>query len=41
MIDGGAHVVPYGLYHAAFLLGGDDAARKKRFAEQALGYTIS
>jgi beta-carotene hydroxylase len=40
MIDGGAHVVPYGLYHATFLLAGDDA-RKKRFAEQALGYTSS
>lgn len=40
LIDGGAHVVPYGLYHATFLLAGDDA-RKKRFADQALGYTIS
>jgi fatty acid desaturase len=38
MIDGGAHVVPYGLHHASFLLAGDDA-RKKRFAEQAAGYT--
>jgi fatty acid desaturase len=40
MIDGGAHVVPYGLYHATFLLAGDDA-RRKRFAEQALGYRSS
>ena len=38
LIDGGAHVVPYGNHHAAFLLAGDDAS-KKRFAEQALGYT--
>jgi fatty acid desaturase len=40
MIDGGAHVVPYGLHHASFLLAGDDA-RKKRFAEQASGYSSS
>jgi beta-carotene hydroxylase len=40
MIDGGAHVVPYGLYHASFLLAGKDA-RKKRFAQQALGYRSS
>jgi fatty acid desaturase len=40
MIDGGAHVVPYGNYHASFLLAGDEA-RRKLFAEQALGYTSS
>jgi fatty acid desaturase len=40
MIDGGAHVVPYGNYHAAFLLAGDDN-RRKRFAEQDSGYKIS
>jgi fatty acid desaturase len=40
LIDGGAHVVPYGLYHASFLLAGDDA-RKKRFDEQDLGYTTN
>jgi fatty acid desaturase len=28
MVDGGAHVVPYGNYHAAFLLAGDDERRK-------------
>lgn len=38
MVNAGAHVVPYGLHHAAFLLAGDDA-RKKIFTEQALGYT--
>jgi len=38
MIDGGAHVVPYGNYHAAFLLAGDDE-RRKHFAEQDSGYT--
>ena len=35
-----AHVVPYGLHHSAFLLAGDDE-RKKRFAEQDLGYTTN
>ena len=38
LIGGGAHVVPYGLHHAAFLLAGDDE-RQKRFDEQAPGYT--
>jgi hypothetical protein len=38
MIDGGTHVVPYGNYHAAFLLAGD-GERRKRFAEQDSGYT--
>jgi fatty acid desaturase len=36
MIEGGAHVVPYGLYHASYLLADD--ARKGRFAAQASGY---
>jgi hypothetical protein len=36
--DGGAHVVPYGNYHAAFLLAGDDE-RRKHFAEQDSRYT--
>jgi fatty acid desaturase len=40
MIDGGAHVVAYGNYHAAFLLAGDDE-RRKRFTEQDSGYTSS
>lgn len=40
LIDGGAHVVPFGNYHAAFLLAGDDA-RQKRFAEQDPGYKNS
>ena len=40
MIDGGTHVVPYGLYHASFLLAGDNT-RQKRFAEQDSGYTSS
>jgi fatty acid desaturase len=40
MIDGGAHVVPYGNYHASFLLAGDEA-RRKIFDEQALGYISS
>jgi fatty acid desaturase len=40
LIDGGAHVVPFGNYHAAFLLAGDDA-RQKRFAEQDPGYKSS
>ncbi|HXN74621.1 MAG TPA: fatty acid desaturase [Candidatus Acidoferrales bacterium] len=38
LIDGGAHVVPYGNHRAAWLLAGNDA-RKKQFAEQAVGYT--
>jgi fatty acid desaturase len=38
MIDGGAHVVPYGNYHAAFLLAGDHQ-RSKHFAEQDSRYT--
>jgi len=33
LVDGGAHVVPYGNYHAAFLLAGDDD-RQRRFHEQ-------
>ncbi len=33
LIDGAAHVVPYGNYHAAFLLAGSDE-RKRLFAEQ-------
>jgi len=33
LVDGGAHVVPYGNYHAAFLLAGDDD-RQKRFDAQ-------
>jgi fatty acid desaturase len=37
LIEGGAHVVPYGFFHAAFLLAGD-ATRRTRFAEQAFGY---
>ena len=37
LIDGGTHVVPYGNYHAAFLLAGDDA-RRKRFDEQDSDY---
>ncbi|HTV59673.1 MAG TPA: fatty acid desaturase [Verrucomicrobiae bacterium] len=37
LIDGGAHVVPYGNYHASFLLAGD-ARRRIRFAEQHMGY---
>jgi fatty acid desaturase len=40
LIDGGVHVVSFGLYYASFLLAGDEA-RKKRFAEQAVGYTNS
>jgi fatty acid desaturase len=36
MIDGGTHVVPYGNYHAAFLLAGDDG-RKKTFRRAGLG----
>ena len=38
LIEGGAHVVPYGNYHASFLLAGP-AQRRIRFAEQHLGYT--
>ena len=38
MIDGGAHVVPYGNYHVTFLLAGDDE-RRKHFAEQDSRYT--
>jgi beta-carotene hydroxylase len=38
LIDGGAHMLPYGYYYASFLLAGN-AARRKRFAEQDLGYT--
>jgi len=38
LIDGGAHVVPYGNYHASFLLAGPPQ-RRIRFAEQHLGYT--
>ena len=37
-IDGGAHVVPYGNHHAAWLLAGDET-RQKEFAQQAAGYT--
>lgn len=37
LIDGGAHVVPYGNYHASFLLAGD-ARRRIRFAGQHIGY---
>jgi fatty acid desaturase len=33
MVDGGSHIVPYGNYHAAFLLAGDDD-RRKRFDSQ-------
>lgn len=40
LIYGRAHVVPYGNYHAAFLLAGDDA-RQKRFARQDPAYQIS
>lgn len=38
LVDGGAHMVPYGNYHAAFLLAGD-ADRQKRFHETDPGYT--
>jgi fatty acid desaturase len=38
LIEGGAHVVPYGNYHASFLLAGP-AQRRIRFAEQHVGYT--
>jgi fatty acid desaturase len=40
LINGKAHVVPYGNYHAAFLLAGDDA-RQKRFARQDPTYQVS
>jgi beta-carotene hydroxylase len=40
MIDGGAHVVPYGNYHAAFLLAGDEE-RQKRFDDIDSRYTNS
>jgi fatty acid desaturase len=40
MVDGGAHVVPYGNYHAAFLLAGDDD-RRKCFDRQDPRYTKS
>ncbi len=33
MVDGGTHVVPYGNYHAAYLLAGGEE-RRKRFDEQ-------
>jgi fatty acid desaturase len=38
LVHGGAHVVPFGNYHAAFLLAGDDD-RRKRFDEQDPRYT--
>jgi len=37
LIDGRAHVVPFGNYHAAFLLAGDEA-RQKGFAQQDSRY---
>lgn len=37
LIDGCAHVVPYGNYHAAFLLAGDEV-RQRGFAQQDLRY---
>ncbi len=37
LIDGAAHVVPYGNYHDAFLLAGSDE-RKRLFAEQEWRY---
>ena len=37
LIAGGAHVVEYGMFHAAYLLAGDEE-RQKRFAESAAGY---
>jgi fatty acid desaturase len=37
LIDGGAHVLPYGYYYASFLLAGD-AERKIRFKEQHADY---
>jgi len=40
LIDGGAHVVPFGNYRAAFLLAGDDA-RQKDFAQQDPRYRNS
>jgi fatty acid desaturase len=38
LIDGGAHVLPYGYYYASFLLAGD-AERKIRFDDQHADYT--
>ena len=38
MIDGEAHVVPYGNYHASYLLAGDDT-RRKRFDTRDSRYT--
>lgn len=40
LIAGGAHILPYGYYHASFLLVGPPA-RRKRFAEQDIPYTGS
>ena len=40
LIDGGAHVVPFGNYRAAFLLAGDDE-RQRGFAEQDPRYKSS
>jgi fatty acid desaturase len=40
MITGGAHIVSYGNYHAAFLLAGDED-RRKRFDTQDPRYTSS
>jgi fatty acid desaturase len=37
MIDGGARVLPYGYYHASFLLAGD-AGRRSRFGKQHTDY---
>ena len=37
MIDGGARVLPYGYYHASYLLAGDDG-RKNRFGKQHADY---
>jgi fatty acid desaturase len=38
MIDGGAHVVPYGNYHASYLLAGNED-RRKRFDAKDSRYT--
>jgi len=40
MIEGGTHIVPYGNYHAAFLLAGDDD-RRQLFDAQDLRYIKS